>query len=85
MRQFRVLARIFVVLLALYISAFVWCFDVFSSPVRTTKQGWLGPLIRGDMHSQYAGKVYEDQSEDLSYYRAFLPLRKLWLMVQGLS
>jgi len=73
MRQFRVLARIFVVLLALYISAFVWCFDVISSPVRTNKQGWLGPLIRGDMHSQDAGKVYEYQSEDLSYYRAFLP------------
>ena len=85
MKQLRFLAKIFVVLLALYIIAFMWCFDVFSSPVRNNRHGWLGPLMRGDTHSQDVGKVFEYQSEDLSYYRAFLPLCRLWLIAQGLS
>jgi len=85
MKQLRFLAKIFVVLLALYIIAFMWCFDVLSSPVRNNRQGWLGPLIRGDTHSQDVGKIFEYQSEELSYYRAFLPLCRLWLIAQGLS
>ena len=85
MKQLRFFAKIFVVLLALYIIAFMWSFDVFSSPVRNNMHGWLGPLIRGDTHSQDVGKVFEYQSEDLSYYRAFLPLCRLWLIAHGLS
>ena len=84
MTQLRILGKIFVVWLALYIIGFVWCFDVFSSPVRNNRHGWLGPLIRSDTHSQKVGKVYEYQSEDLFYYRAFLPLCRLWLIAQGL-
>jgi hypothetical protein len=73
------------VVLALYVGAFIWRFDVFSSPVRNNTHGWLEPLIRGDTHSQDIGKVYDYQSDDLSYYRAFFPLCKLWLIAQGLS
>jgi hypothetical protein len=81
----RPLCTICGLVLALYIGGFIWCFDVFSSPVRNDAHGWLGPLIRGDTHSQDIGKSYDYQSDDLSYYRVFFPLCKLWLIAQGLA
>ncbi len=85
MRPLRLLGTTCGVLLTLYVGGFVWCFEVLSSPVRSDGHGWLGPLIRGDRHSQDFGKVYDYQSNDLSYYRMFFPLCKFWLIVQGLT
>jgi hypothetical protein len=85
MRPLRLLCTICGIVIGLYVGGFIWCFDVLSSPVRSYTHGWLGPLIRGDTHSQDIGKVYDYQSDDLSYYRAFFPLCKLWLIAQGLS
>jgi len=65
-------------------SAGLWRFDVFSSPVRNDRHGWLGPLIRGDKHSVDIRKTYNYQSDDLLYYRAFWPLGKIWILMKGL-
>ena len=80
----RIAAKIVGLVLAVYLIAFVWCFDVFSSPVRSTKHGWLGPLIRGDTHSVDIGKTYDYESDDLFYYHLFWPLCKMWILVNGL-
>ncbi|MGH8102075.1 MAG: hypothetical protein ACREIW_12310 [Chthoniobacterales bacterium] len=80
----RVAAKIIGLVLAGYLAAFVWCFDVFSSPVRNDKHGWLGPLIRGDTHSIDIGKTYDYESDDLFYYHLFWPLCKIWILVSGL-
>ena len=77
-------AKILGVALALYIVAFLLCFDPLSSPVRNKEHGWLGPLIRGDTHSQDVGKVYTYQSDDLFYYRVFWPFCKAWIFLNGL-
>jgi hypothetical protein len=80
----RIAARIVGLVLMVYFAAFVWCFDVFSSPVRNDRHGWLGPLIRGDTHSVDIGKTYNYESDDLFYYRVFWPLCKIWVLVNGL-
>ena len=80
----RVVAKIAGLVLAVYLVAFVWYFDVFSSPVRNNKHGWLGPLIRGDTHSIDIGKTYDYESDDLFYYGLFWPLCKLWILANGL-
>jgi hypothetical protein len=80
----RIVAKIVGLALAVYLVAFVWCFDVFSSPVRNNKHRWLGPLIRGDTHSVDIGKTYEYESDNLFYYRTFWPLCKVWLHANGL-
>jgi len=80
----RVAAKIVGLTLAVYLVAFVWRFDVFSSPVRNNKHRWLGPLIRGDTHSVDIGKTYDYESDDLFYYRLFWPLFKVWILVNGL-
>jgi len=69
---------------ALYAIGFIWCFDIFSSPVRDDQHGWLGPVIRGDTHAHDIGKSYFRDDADISYYKAFFPLCKLWLVAQGL-
>ncbi len=63
----RIVAKIVGLALAVYLVAFVWCFDVFSSPVRNNKHRWFGPLIRGDTHSVDIGKTYEYESDNLFY------------------
>ena len=80
----RIVAKIVGLALAVYLVAFVWCFDVFSSPVRNNKHRWFGPLIRGDTHSIDIGKTYDYESDDLFYYRLFWPLCKIWILVNGL-
>jgi hypothetical protein len=80
----RIAAKILAFVLALYLVAFVWCFDVFSSPVRSSKHRWLGPLIRGDTRSVDVGKTYDYASDDLFYYRLFWPLCRAWLLANGL-
>jgi hypothetical protein len=80
----RVVAKIVGLVGAVYFVAFVWCFDVFSAPVRNNKHGWLGPLIRGDTHSVDIGKAYDYESDDLFYYRMFWPLCKVWILLNGL-
>jgi len=80
----RIVAKIAALVLAVYLVAFVWCFDVFSSPVRNNKHGWLGPLIRDDTYSVDLGKTYNYESDDLFYYRVFWPLCKIWILVNGL-
>jgi hypothetical protein len=84
MRMFRVSLLTALAVVVIYVGAFVWRFDVLSSPVRDDKHGWLGPLIRGDVHSRDIGKAYFYESDDVSSYRTFSPLCKLWLLVQGL-
>ena len=80
----RIAAKIVALVLVVYFAAFVWRFDVFSSPVRNDRHGWLGPLIRGDKHSVDVGKTYNYQSHDLLYYRAFWPLCKISILMNGL-
>ena len=80
----RIAAKIVGLFLAVYLVAFVWCFDVFSSPVRNDRHGWLGPRIRADTHSIDVGKTYDYESDDLFYYRLFWPLCKIWILVNGL-
>ena len=80
----RIAAKIVALVLVVYLAAFVWRFDVFSSPVRNDRHGWLGPLIRDDKHSVDIRKTYNYQSDDLLYYRAFWPLRKIWILMNGL-
>ena len=80
----RIAAKIVGLVLLVYFAAFVWCFDVFSSPVRNARHGWLGPLIRGDTHSVNIGKTYDHESDDLFYYRVFWPLCKMWILANGL-
>ena len=79
----RIVVKIIGLLLAIYFAAFVWCFDVFSSPVRNNTHGWLGQLIRGDAHSIDIGKTYVYDSDDLFYYRLFWPLCKIWILANG--
>jgi hypothetical protein len=43
----RIAAKIVGLVIVIYFVSFMWCFDLFSSPVRN-KHGWLGPLIRGE-------------------------------------
>jgi len=80
----RIAAKIVGLVLVVYFAAFVWCFDVFSSPVRNDRHRWHGPLIRGDTHSVDIGKTYNYESHDLFYYRVFWPLCKIWILVNGL-
>ncbi len=68
-------------LLAFYLVAFVWCFEIFSAPVRDNEHGWLGPVIRGHSHIVDIGKVYYNEDTDISLYRTFRPLCKVWLWV----
>jgi len=84
MRALRLTAIVGSAVFALYIAAFLWRFDVLSSPVRDNEHGWLGPLIRGDTHSHDIGKAYFHEG-DVSSYRVFFPLCKLWLLFQGLG
>ena len=79
----RITAKIVGLVIVIYFVSFVWCFDLFSSPVKN-KNGWLGPLIRGDTHSIDIGKTYDYESDDLFYYRVFWPLCKLWIVANGL-
>ncbi len=80
----RIAAKSVGLVLAVYLVAFVWCFDVFSSPVRNNQHGWLGPRIRGDPHSIDIGKASDYESGDLFYYRLFWPLCKIWILANGL-
>ncbi len=80
----RIAAKIVGLGFAVYFLAFVCRFDVFSSPVRNNRHGWLGPLIRGDTHSIDIGKTYDYESDDLFYYHVFWPLCKLWILANGL-
>jgi len=77
-------AKILGIAMAIYVVAFIVCFDPLSAPVRDNKHGWLGPLIRGDTRSIDAGKVWIYQSDDLIYYRVFWPLCKSWIFLNGL-
>ena len=67
-----------------YIAAFVYRFDIFGAPVRSST-GWLGPLQRGDSHAVDIGKVWHTDSPDASLYRSYRPLCQLWLDLQGFS
>jgi hypothetical protein len=80
----RLLGASATVALAAYCIAFVWCFEVFGSPVRDNTHGWLGPKIRGDAHVTDIGKVYYREGTDIRYYSFFFPLCKLWLFANGL-
>lgn len=66
-----------------YFAAFIWSFEILSSPVRDNKHGWLGPPIRGDVHTIDIGKAYYYEGTDFSAYRRFQPLCKAWLIVMG--
>lgn len=83
-RPLRRLALFAGVLMILYLAAFVCCFEILSCPVRNDSHGWLGPVMRGDMHSVDIGKVYYYEGTDFASYRVFQPLCKVWLLVQGL-
>ena len=80
---FRSLSMACGVLLACYLAAFVWRFEIFSVPVRNSEHGCLGPVIRGDSHSVDIGKVYYYEGMDISLYRTFRPLCSVWLWVMG--
>jgi hypothetical protein len=80
----RIAGKIVGSVVVIYFVSFVWCFDLFSSPVRNNRHGWLGPLIRGDTHSIDIGKTYDYESDDLFYYHLFWPLCKLWILANGL-
>lgn len=67
-----------------YVTAFVIRFDIFSAPVRSS-EGWLGPRVRGDLQAVDAGKIWHTDAPNVSSYRAFGPLRELWLRLHGLS
>ena len=74
------------VLVAVYLGAFVWRFDLFSAPVRNDTYdtyGWLGPARRGDTHVVDIGKVHFYEGTDYSDYRTFRPLCKVWLLLMG--
>ena len=71
------------VLVAVYLGAFVWRFDLFSAPVRNNAHGWLGPARRGDRHVLDIGKIYFYDGTDYSDYRTFRPLCKVWLLLMG--
>ena len=82
-RPLRLLSMACGVLLACYLAAFVWRFEIFSAPVRDNEHGWLGPVIRGNSHSVDIGKVYYYEGKDISLYRIFRPLCEAWLLVMG--
>jgi len=82
-RPFCMIVLTFGIGMVLYFAAFIYCFEIFSSPVRDDAHGWLGPLMRGDTHSVDIGKVYYYEGTDFSSYRAFRPLCRVWLLVTG--
>lgn len=72
-----------VVLMLVYLAAFMWLFEIFGSPVRDDTHGWLGPAIRGDSHIMDMGKVYYYEGTNFSAYRTFRPCCRVWLPVMG--
>jgi hypothetical protein len=70
--------------LLLYGGSFVLVFDVFGFPVHGS-EGWLGPARRGDPQLVDIGKIYDYEGDDLSLYRAYRPLCRLWLSFNGLT
>ena len=46
-------------------------------------RGWLGPVIRGDLSVVDIGKVYYREDTDISLYRTFRPLCRVWLSIMG--
>ena len=58
-------------------------FEIFSAPVRSA-ESWLGPLVRGDSVAVDAGKVWHTDAPEVSLYRAYRPLCRLWLWFDGL-
>ncbi len=83
-RPFRLLTITFGVAMFLYFAAFIYRFEIFSSPVRDDAHGWLGPLMRGDTHSVDIGKIYYYEGTDFSSYRVFRPLCRVWLFGHGI-
>jgi len=69
----------------LYLGAFIYRFELFSSPVRDDRHGWLGPVIRGDKHTVDIGKAYYYEGTTFSSYKMFRPLCAAWLWVNGLN
>jgi len=82
-RPLRLLSMACGVLVACYLAAFLWCFEIFSAPVRDNEHGWLGPVIRGNSHIVDIGKVYYFEGTDISLYRTFRAPCKVWLWVMG--
>ncbi len=76
------LAGVFCV--GVYLLAFCCVFELFGFPARNNERGWLGPTIRNDSRVIDIGKVNYYESDDVSLYRAFKPLCKAWLFVNGL-
>ena len=68
--------------MAIYLFAFVMCFEIFGSPVRD-KQGWLGPVARGNPDYVDIGKVYFYEGTDYLSYSVFRPMCRVWLWAVG--
>jgi hypothetical protein len=66
----------------IYLAAFVFRFDITGAPVRSS-DGWLGPLMRGDSQAVDIGKVWHTDHHDAPMYRAYRPLCRLWLWLNG--
>ena len=73
------------VLLLFYVGSFTCRFEIFGDPVRDNAHGWLGPTIRGDLHTADIGKVGYYEGTDFSLYRTYRPLCGLWLRAWGYS
>jgi len=84
-RLLRFFGIAFALVILIYLGAFVRKFEIFSGPVRDDKHGWLGPVIRGDLHTVDIGKVYYYEGTSFSSYQMFRPLCATWLWVNGVG
>ena len=83
-RPFKLASLAVCCVVGFYVAAFVYRFDIFSAPVRSS-DGWLGPLVRGESQAVDAGKIWHTDAPDVPSYRAFRPLCQLWLGLHGIS
>ena len=72
------------ILCFLYGSSFVFLFDLLGQPVHSNDFGWLGPAPRDTTSLVDIGEVYDYENSDLSLFRFYRPLCRLWLTLNGL-
>jgi hypothetical protein len=79
------MGAVFVLIVAVYVSAFLTEFQLLGLPVRNEAHGWLGPTPRRASCVVDTGKINSWQCDDITIFQRYRLGCQAWLWVMGLG